>query len=101
MTTLMSKGPGRIERAIEAIFAAEPDNAFTTDDLCDRAYPGERIERKHRVAVLRAAAKVCARTGWAKWQSEVPGGTLVFRNVYNVMSHGMARLKSDFAPWRY
>jgi hypothetical protein len=35
----MSRGPGRIERAIEAAFAAEPDNAFTIEDLCDRIYP--------------------------------------------------------------
>jgi hypothetical protein len=29
----MSRGPGRIERAIAAILDAEPDNAFTTEDF--------------------------------------------------------------------
>jgi hypothetical protein len=53
--TLMSKGAGRVERAIAGVFEAEPDNAFTVEDLCDRAYPGELVEKKHRVAVLRAA----------------------------------------------
>jgi hypothetical protein len=57
----MSKGPGRVERIIEAVFAAEPDNAFTIEDLCDRVYPGEPIEKKHRVSVLRAAKQVAKR----------------------------------------
>ena len=29
-----------IECALEAAFTANPDSAFTTDDLCDRVYPG-------------------------------------------------------------
>ena len=58
----MSRGPGRIERAIAAILDAEPDNAFTTEDLCERVYPGvNRVEKKHRVAVLRAANKLIKR----------------------------------------
>ena len=61
----MSRGPGRIERAIASAFAAEPDNAFTIGDLCIRVYPeiarGFALpEKKHRVAVLRAAKKVAA-----------------------------------------
>ena len=35
----MSKGLGRIERAILAAVAAEPDNAFTVLDLVDRIWP--------------------------------------------------------------
>jgi hypothetical protein len=58
----MSKGPGRIERAIAAALDAEPDGAFTTDDLCDRVYRGvNRIEKKHRVAELRAASNLMKR----------------------------------------
>ena len=34
----MSKGPGRIQRIIMAAFEAEADNAFTTTELCERAY---------------------------------------------------------------
>ena len=45
-----------------------------------------------------AAAKICARTSWKKWEFDLPGGTLVFRNVYSVMSYAMARLKADFSP---
>ena len=54
----MSRGPGRIERAIRALFDANPDAAFTTDDLCRACYPARRVEHKHRVAVWRAAHNV-------------------------------------------
>lgn len=93
----MSRGPGHIQRAIEAVFAAEPDNAFTTEDLCDRIYHGNnRVERKHRVAVLRAAKNVCTRSdSWQCWRGEKLGNPVVFLNPYNVMSYAMARSKSE------
>lgn len=98
----MSKGPGRIERAIQAAFAAEPDNAFTTEDLIDRVYPGaNRAERKHRVAVTRAAKQTCERLaeqGWRWASSESLGRRLVFYNMYDVQSYAMGRLKTDSYP---
>jgi hypothetical protein len=30
----MSKGPGKIQRTLTAIFDAEPNAAFTTTELC-------------------------------------------------------------------
>ncbi len=56
----MSRGPGRVERAIAAAFAeADPDVAFTTDDFCAVAFPEDGgIEKKHRVSVLRAARRL-------------------------------------------
>ncbi len=96
MVTLMSRGPGKIERAIEAVFAAEPDDAFTTADLCDRVYPSlNRVEKKHRVAVIRAAKKVFGRTGWDCYRTEALGGTLVFYNPFDVMSYAIGRTKAD------
>ena len=60
----MSRGPGRIERAIRALLDAHPDEAFTTDDLAAHCYPdADVIEHKHRVAVVRAANKVIAGRG--------------------------------------
>jgi hypothetical protein len=93
----MSRGPGRIERAVVAILDGEPDNAFTTEDLCRRIYPGaNRIEKKHRVAVLRAAQKVLERCDMIQcFTSETVGGTRVYFNADNVMSYAMARLKAD------
>lgn len=66
----MSRGPGRIERAIRQLFDAHPDEAFTTDDLCVARYPGlerRKIEHKHQVGVMRAANKVLA--GDLDWRS--------------------------------
>jgi hypothetical protein len=40
--TLMSRGPGRIERAIAAAFAASPDEIFMLDDLIRLTWPGSR-----------------------------------------------------------
>jgi len=40
-------------RAIEAAFTADPDAAFSTDELCRAVYQREP-EKRHRVAVLRA-----------------------------------------------
>ena len=58
----MSRGPGRIERAIEAAFTAEPSRAFPVETLALVAFPGvNRLEKKHRIAVLRAAHKVAER----------------------------------------
>ncbi len=34
---------------------AEPDGAWTTEERCERVYPEtNRVEKKHRVSVLRA-----------------------------------------------
>jgi hypothetical protein len=51
METFMSRGPGRIERAIEAAFAAELDNAFMIEDLCIRM-PGAvtPLLRRHQIS---------------------------------------------------
>jgi len=92
----MSRGPGRVERAILAAFAGEPDNAFTTDDLCQRAFPTViRVEKKHRVAVFRAAKKR-PEIGYLI-PSDRLGGQYVFFNPYHVVSYAMARLKAGGA----
>jgi hypothetical protein len=57
----MSRGPGRIERVIETIMDAEPDNAFTITDLVTRIFPGEPAAKKHRVMLLRAARTLLQR----------------------------------------
>jgi hypothetical protein len=91
--------PEHIEQAIRAAFTADPNNAFTVDDLCDRVYLGlKQPERKHRAAVIPIAKKVCESLGewWEWWRSERPGGTLIFLNRASVTSYAMARLKSDY-----
>ena len=61
----MSRGPGRIERTIAAIFAREPDNAFTVRELAPRIYP-ECVEyhlKEHGAAepVSNLRARPCLR----------------------------------------
>lgn len=92
----MSKGPGRIECALAAIFDGEPDNAFTTEELCEKAYPGCYIEKKHRVSVIRAVSQLAKRRDTLiQWRSETLGRVNVYFNEDNVMSYAMARLKTD------
>lgn len=58
----MSRGPGRIERAILAALQAEPDNALTAHELCERIFLScLPPEKKHRVAVIRAMHRIAAR----------------------------------------
>src|SRR5258708_25784415 len=92
----MNKRPGRVEQIIEALVWAESDNAVTSEDLCARVYPGELIEKKHRVSVLRAAKRVAKRRGEIDTiTGEGLGGTLIFFDQYCVLSYAMARLKSS------
>ncbi|MBV8916414.1 MAG: hypothetical protein JOZ05_25675 [Acetobacteraceae bacterium] len=86
----MSRGPGRIERAIRALFDAHPDEAFTTDDLCVASYPGldhRKSRRKHQVAALRAANKVIATDpDWQSRPSPTHRNKVVFCNRASVPS---------------
>jgi hypothetical protein len=94
----MSRGPGRIERVISAVFDAEPSNAFTVEDLADRVFPGiNRVEKKHRVTILRAADRVWRKRGEIGfYRSEMLGGTIVYFRQDSVMSYAMARMKADW-----
>ena len=54
----MSRGPGKVMRAIMALMQTQPDGAWTTSELCAAAYPDIRnssqVQKKHRAAVSRA-----------------------------------------------
>ena len=105
----MSRGPGRIEKAIERLFVEQPDRTFSTDDLAKAAYPAlDHVEKRHRVAILRAADKVAQRLHWEKWQCErlgwgnrwpgqireTPKGRgAVFVNPQNIWSYAQGRLR--------
>jgi hypothetical protein len=93
----MSRGPGRIERAIRELLDAHPDLAFVTDDLVRHCYPGiPAIERKHQVSVLRAAHKVI--TGDRDWYAtriDGQGRGWVFVNAGNLQSYALGRLIDD------
>jgi hypothetical protein len=88
----MSRGPGRVERAIRELFDAHPDEAFVTDELAEHCYPNAGpIERKHRVAVLRAGRNVVkADPDWAALWIEHQGGGWVFANRASLQSYTLA-----------
>src|SRR5215472_5185412 len=88
----MSRGPGRIERAIRHLFDAHPDEAFTTDDLCIACYPEQPyLERAQRVAVIRAADKGLAKDpDWRRSVCSARGGMVVFFNAASLPSRAMA-----------
>jgi hypothetical protein len=88
----VSRGPDRIERAIRALFDAHPDEAFTTDDLCEHCYPADRpVERQHRGVALRAAKKVIeVDPDWRLTWSWTLGNTLIFYNQASLSGAVMA-----------
>jgi hypothetical protein len=88
-----AKREGKLERAIREHLTAHPDEAFTTDDLCCACYGigWLAVERKHRVAVLRAFDKVSPTLPDGTWGSADGGrgGMRVFCNGTSV--RGTAR----------
>ena len=90
----MSRGPGRIERAIRELLDAHPDLVFVTDELVEHCYPGiTTIERKHQVSVLRAAHNAIANDrDWRAWGMPIAQGHgLVLMNCGNLKSYLMGR----------
>jgi hypothetical protein len=91
----MSKGPGRIERAIQAAFTRHPERSFSTDELGPIACPGlDRLEKKHRVAVARAAGNVMNRMPWGAYRAGGTGGRLFYCNFANPRSAGLGLERS-------
>ena len=79
----MSKGPGRVMRAIADAFEAQPHRRFTTEELAACAYPGEPIEKRHTDAVTRAVAKIAPTLGLKKCRAR-PRYAAGWRNVWGL-----------------
>src|ERR1700744_5497457 len=98
----MSRGPGRVERAIKAAFDAEPNRVFTTEYLCTHVYAGAtKIEKKHRVSLIRAAKRVLQREhGWRMPRTHMPVAPFLFFNEAVEHSeiagpHGLRHMSSE------
>ena len=92
----MSKGPGKRQAAIEAVFTSEHDDIFSLDDLVAIAFPGlNRVEKKHRVATARSAAGACRQRGWMMFHREAKGGGNVYFNKRSLRSYSLARVRCD------
>jgi hypothetical protein len=105
----MSMGPGRIEHVIAEAFSANHASIYTVEMLATLAYPGaNRIEKKHRVAILRAGENACRRPGSSWWRTGhigtyIAGTPIVFYNECDIRSYSMARyFTKGFLPydWR-
>ena len=90
---------GRIQQALIKIFDRERDNAFTTEDLCERIWPDfcpDQIKQSHRSTVIRAVRHIASQRPEIQWlHSQRLGGSLVFFRHDEVMSYAIARLKAD------
>jgi hypothetical protein len=96
----MSRGPGRVERAIEAVFKKHPQQSFTTDELCVRVYrlrQVREIRKTHRVAVLRAARKVCPRLWWEGYPIVAAGSSMLFVNRLDLDAYLDGRTRAAWA----
>lgn len=88
----MSRGPGRIERAVRHLLESNPSGAFTLNDFVGSCYPGiNRIEKKHRVSILRALNKVCDDLWWASEFINGRYGERVYYNLLNLHSYAVGR----------
>ena len=93
----MSEARGRIERAIADIFDAAPDNAFTTEELCERIYRYKpHVQKAQRVVVLRAGKVLSQRRPEISMErGEGLGGQYVFYRRDRIGSYAMFRMKAD------
>jgi hypothetical protein len=64
----MSKGAGSIERKLQSIFARDPKFVLTTGALCQEVYGIKKVQKKHRVAVLRALKTLAKRSMPSLWR---------------------------------
>ena len=62
-------------------------------------YRGQNsIQKRHRVAVIRAGDKVCQRLrGWTSARRQATSGELIFYNTLNVRSYTLGRVRADTA----
>jgi hypothetical protein len=86
----MSRGPGRIERAIETLLsAARPHETFTVSEIARRVYGYiEVVSGQHTASVRRALINVCKRNPDWRW------GRLTHRNRH--LGHGSERILYNY-----
>jgi hypothetical protein len=64
----MSRGLGRVAAKLLSIFVEEPAAFHPTSALCKRVYGVANVEKKHRVAVLRAMQTLVERADVSIWR---------------------------------
>ena len=89
---ILSNGPGRVQRPIEAAFRSNPSATYDLDDLVAIAFPEVHfVERKHRVSVRLSARRAAVACSWS-WQRAVrPGHPMIYFNPLNLRSRDSAQ----------
>jgi hypothetical protein len=64
----MSRGPGAIQRKLLAIFTKDARGVFTTEMLCHYVYNIEKVQKKHRVSILRAIKRLAGSSMPTLWR---------------------------------
>lgn len=90
----MSKGPGRVERAIGEAFTSNPDGYFSVTDLATLVYPDRPCDRAQRVAIIRAADKVAPRIHWVWFRSDNRGGEIIYANGLSLRSYALGSIRA-------
>ena len=87
----MSRGPGRIQRAIYALIAGDEHGAWLVSDICKHEYSQiDRIEKKHQVAVNRALSSMTLPEPWEAGYSGSRGNMRVLYNARDAESRARA-----------
>lgn len=54
----MSRGPGRVQKILMGLFTDDPSALLDTSELCKAVYGVAKVDKRHRVAVLRALKRL-------------------------------------------
>lgn len=93
--TLMNKGSCKLQTAVLSALRGGPNRSFSLDDLVASVYSDlPPIEKKYRVAVMRAAKRVVAEAEWSWLRAASRGAAILFFNPYDVRSYCHAQLRS-------
>ena len=65
----MSKGCGKVQRAIGALIRAEPDGAWAYEHLAERIYGTALFTRAQKNAIGRALARMQLPGTWEVWRA--------------------------------
>jgi hypothetical protein len=65
----MSRGAGRVQRMVLQLFLDDPNGVFSTAYICQHVYGRKRVQKKHRVAVLRALRLIAAHDMPELWRA--------------------------------
>lgn len=89
----MSRGAGKVQRVIRDAFERTDFPVFDTSELCRIVYGTQVVEKKHRVAVIRALkglAKGSLPSLW-QWQPEFEKTDLVWYDYSRLPLRGPGR----------